>query len=291
MRLFMPLALGLSLALGAQPATAAAPKVWTQEWAVMTRPDVHVGVDDAHVRVHAGPTGRVSARVEYSFRRWGVMIGSAEPVVVFERKGDHLWITAHDPKGIGVIGGFEEQMTVDVTVPGDVQLSVRSGDGAIDCDPLSGLLTFETGDGAVRGHGLKGEIEVSTGDGRVILDDLEGKLRARSGDGRLGITGRFDALDLGTADGRIDATARKGSKVASGWNLQTGDGSVTLRIPHDLAALLDARTRDGHINVQLPISVAGRADTRILTGELNGGGLPLRVHTGDGSITLALSEL
>ncbi len=290
MRHLSILALGLGLALSPQPA-AAAPRSWTQEWDVTTRPDVHVGVDDAHVRIHAGPKGHVSARVEYSLKRWGVVFGVTEPVVVFERKGDHLWINARDPKGLGVIGGIEETMTVDVTVPGDVQLSVRSGDGSIDCEPVGGLLTFVTGDGAVRGHGLRGEVEVSTGDGRVILDDLEGRLRARSGDGRLGVSGRFDALDLGTADGRIDATARKGSKVTTGWNVQAGDGSVTLRIPQDLAALLDVQTRDGHINVQLPISVAGRTDSRSLIGELNGGGPPLRVHTGDGSITLALSEL
>src|SRR5262249_25335852 len=163
-------------------------------------------------------------------------------------------------------------------------------DGSVDCEPLQGRFTFVTGDGAVRAHGLMGECEVSTGDGRVILDDMDGKLRARTGDGHITASGRFEALDLSTGDGRVDATARPGSQLAQGWSLESGDGAVVLRVPHDIEALLDARTRDGHINVQLPITVSGRLNGRELVGELNGGGAPLRVRTSDGSITLALSD-
>lgn len=281
--------LALTLAAAAAP-VAAAPKTWDQDWDVTARPDVHVIADDAHVRVHAGPPGHVKAHVEYELKHWGLVFGLSDPVVVFERKNDHLWINVRDPKGVGVIGGFDEHTLVEVTVPAEVVLSVRTGDGAIDCEPLTGQFTFESGDGAVRAHGLKGDIEVSSGDGRVILDDLDGRLRARSGDGRITAAGRFDALDLGTADGRVEATARKGSRVTTPWSIQTGDGSVSLRIPDDTAALLDARTRDGRIHVELPITLEGRTDRRTLVGELNGGGPPLRVRTGDGSITLGLSQ-
>ena len=289
--------LGLSLVFTATTALAGSkmwtggpPKTWDETWAVTTRPDVHVIADDAHVRFHAGPAGKVTAHLVYELKRWGLVIGANEPNVVFEHKGDEIWITARDPKGIGVIGGVYENFTVDVTVPNQVTLSARTGDGAVDCEPLVGKFTFETGDGAVRAHGLKGDFDISTGDGRVVLDELDGSLRARTGDGHVTASGRFDALDLSTGDGRVDATARTGSKMARGWNLQTGDGAVTLRMPHDIAALLDARTRDGHINMQLPITVSGRGSHRQLVGELNGGGPPIRIRTGDGGITLALSD-
>lgn len=273
----------------AQPALAS-PHVWDQRWDVTGRPDVHVVAEDAHVRIHAGPAGRVSAHVEYELKRWGVIFGSSEPVVVFERKDDQIWIRLHDPKCIGVIGGVDEHFVADVTVPDGVQLAVRTHDGATDCEPLTGRFTFEAGDGAVRAHGLKGDIVVSAADGRVTLDDIDGRLRAHTQDGHLSAAGRFDALDLATADGRLDAFAGAGSRLATAWSVETGDGSVSLRIPHDLAALLDARTRDGHINVELPIEVRGRLVHRELVGELNGGGPALRVRTGDGSITLALSD-
>lgn len=279
----------LGLVLCAAPAHAA-PQVWDQSWTVSGIPDVHVNADDAHVRILAGPAGKVSAHIQFEIKRWGILIGVAEPTVVFERKGDQIWITARDPKSLGVIGGIDEQFRVDVTVPSEVTLSVKTDDGAMDCEPISGRLTFVTGDGAVRAHGLKGDIDISSGDGRVILDDIDGRLRGRTGDGRIGVTGRFDVLDLATGDGRIEATARRGSKMVTAWSLESGDGSVTLRIPNDLATLLDARTRDGRLNIQLPIDVANRPKRNQLVGELNGGGPPLRIRTADGSITLGVSE-
>jgi hypothetical protein len=281
--------LGLGLALAAAPAQAA-PKIWDQTWTVTTQADVHVVADDAHIRVHAGPPGQVKVHVEYELKHWGVVMGGGESNVVFERKNDQIWISLHDPKSIGVVGGIDERFVADVTVPSPVLLAVRTGDGAIDCEPMKGRLQLESGDGAIRARGLSGDIEVHSGDGRVTLDDLDGRLIARTRDGRLTASGRFDGLDLGAGDGAVDAFVRPGSQPASSWSVETGDGSVRLRIPHDINTLLDARTRDGHINVQLPIPLQGRLDRRELIGELNNGGPSLRVRTRDGSITLALSD-
>ena len=280
-----------SIGLALIAATAhAGPKVWDQTWNLTTEADVHVIAGDAHVRVHAGPPGQVKVHVEYDLRHWGVVMGGGEPAVVFEHKNDQIWITLHDPKTIGVIGGIDERFVADITVPSPVQLAVRTGDGAIDCEPVNGRLLLESGDGAIRAKGLKGDIEVHSGDGRVTLGDLDGHLRARTRDGHLTASGRFDELDLGAGDGAVEAFVQPGSQPASGWNVETGDGSVSLRIPHDLNTLLDARTRDGHINMNLPITVQGRLDRRELIGELNNGGPSLRIRTGDGSITLGLSD-
>ena len=255
----------LGLALLAASAHAG-PKTWDQTWGLTSQADVHVISGDAHVRVHTGPAGQVKVHVEYDLKHWGMIMGG-EPVVVFEHKDDQIWITMHDPK-IGVIGGVDVRFVADVTVPPTVQLAVRTGDGAIDCEPLNGQVQLESGDGAIRAHGLKGDIDVHSGDGRVTLDEL----------------------DLGAGDGHVDAIVAPGSQPTSEWNLETGDGAVSLRIPHDINTLLDARTKDGHINVSLPIPVQGRLDHKELIGELNNGGPTLRIRTGDGSITLALSD-
>jgi hypothetical protein len=279
----------LALALTAT-AVQAAPRIWDQTWVVTTQPDVQVVAQDAHIRIHAGSPGQVKVHVEYELKHWGVVMGGGEPAVVFEHRGDQITITLNDPRSIGVIGGIDERFVADVTVPSPVHLAVRTKDGAIDCEPVSGQLQFESGDGAIRARGLKGDLEVRSGDGRVTLDDVDGHLRARTRDGHLSASGRFDELDLGAGDGRVDALVRPGSQPESAWNVETGDGSVSVRIPHDINTLLDARTKDGHINVQLPISLQGRLDRRELIGELNNGGPSLRIRTGDGSITLALSD-
>jgi hypothetical protein len=288
MRLTLSASLALACLAAAAPGTAA-PKVWTQDWSVGTRPVVRVRVDDAHVRVHRGPDGRVSTRVEYELRSRGMVFGVSTPTVVFERSGNTIRIQARDPHGRGVVGVMDERYTVDVTVPREVELELQSTDGALDCDSLRGRFQFETTDGAVRAHGLVGDVMVVTQDGRVILDELDGTLRVRTGDGRLTTAGRFDAVDVRSSDGRLDVQARKGSKLRVPWSLESRDGAVSLRIPIDLSALLDARTRDGALRVNLPIPVDGR-ERNTLVGQLNDGGPPLRLRTQDGSITLGLSE-
>jgi hypothetical protein len=217
------------------------------------------------------------------------VFGATSPAVVFERSGNTIRIQARDARGVGVVGMMDERFTVDVTVPREVELEVRSTDGALDCDSLSGRFQFETSDGAVRAHGLDGDVTVNTSDGRVILDELDGALRVRLTDGHLTAAGRFDALDVRSSDGRLDVQARKGSKLKEPWSLESRDGAVSLRIPIDLAAMLDARTRDGRLRVNLPIPASGM-DRNAIVGELNGGGALLRLRTQDGSITLGLSE-
>ena len=114
-------------------------------------------------------------------------------------------------------------------------------------------------------------------------------MRAHSGDGHIRTNGRFDVLDISTGDGRIEARALAGSTVNSNWRLRTGDGSVTLQVPQNLAADVDLHTNDGHITVELPVSIEGLGEAKNIRGKINGGGNLVTIHTGDGSIRLEKS--
>jgi hypothetical protein len=74
-----------------------------------------------------------------------------------------------------------------------------------------------------------------------------------------------------------------GSRVLQPWHLQTRDGSVALGLPRDLGAHIDASTRDGHVHSTIPL--LGLRSSRA-EGDINGGGPPIVVRTGDGSIQL-----
>ena len=67
------------------------------------------------------------------------------------------------------------------------------------------------------------------------------------------------------------------------WHLQTGDGSVALALPRDLGAHVDARTGDGSVRSTIPLMQHGSSRAE---GDINGGGPPIVVRTGDGSIHL-----
>ncbi|HXT26936.1 MAG TPA: DUF4097 family beta strand repeat-containing protein, partial [Candidatus Eisenbacteria bacterium] len=110
---------------------------------------------------------------------------------------------------------------------------------------------------------------------------------ANTGDGHVTVEGRFDSLNIKTGDGSITARAGAGSKLASGWTIHTGDGSVDMSIPGDLQANIEASTNDGRISLGIPVTVEGTFSTSKISGKMNGGGQPLTIHTGDGSIHLS----
>src|SRR5262249_21320959 len=96
--------------------------------------------------------------------------------------------------------------------------------------------------------------------------------------------GRFDSLNLKTNDGSIDVRALKGSRMSTSWNFRSGDGSITLRLPDNFQADLDAHAGDGGIDTNFSIVTSGKIGRSELRGKLNGGGSLLTARTGDGAI-------
>jgi len=143
---------------------------------------------------------------------------------------------------------------------------------------------IHTGDGRILAQGLEGEIHLSTSDGSIEADSVDGILEAKTGDGHIRASGRWDRIDLRTDDGSIEAEARAGSKMASGWQVHTEDGHVTLRLPETFAAELDAHTGGGKVTVDFPVTNSGSSEGSAVRGRLNGGGATLMVRTGDGPI-------
>ncbi len=284
----LPLAVLALLAVVAAPAAA---REWTRTYEVQGRPHVRITTDDFRVEVHTRPSGPVEFRVVYEIHKVGwVSTNPHEPRVDFERTGDEISLEAREPNVIAVFASVQTKSFIELTVPVDADVSVRTGDGAIVCDPLKGNTTLESGDGRIHATGLTGTTVLRSGDGTIEAFDLSGALTARSGDGRIDVDGRFDRLDVNSGDGRVRVVARPGSQVGAGWNLETRDGSLSLRFPRDLKAFLDARTGDGRLLVDLPITLSGSSRRHELAGQLNGGGGPLRMRTADGTLSIAAAD-
>ncbi len=58
------------------------------------------------------------------------------------------------------------------------------------------------------------------------------------------------------------------------------------RYLEQLQANIDASTQDGHISLDIPVTVEGTFSSSRINGKMNGGGTPIIVRTGDGSIHL-----
>jgi len=241
---------------------------WTKTFAIAGKPDLRVDTNDASVHIDAWDSNTIEARVVARGYRLGVA-KTAEPGGVRVRDqqtGNHVELDVHVPQISWSIGINARWVRIELKVPRDGSFDIRTRDGSIEAT------------------GVKGDVRLSSGDGHIEADQLEEALHAHSGDGHMRIRGRFEELSLETGDGHIDAEVNPGSRIATAWMLHTGDGSVKLRLPQDFAADLEAHTGDGRVTVDFPVTLSGTISKSDVRGKMNGGGPPLRIHTGDGSI-------
>jgi hypothetical protein len=240
---------------------------WNKTYNLTGTPDLKVTTSDASLQVSTWDQNKIEAHVITE----GYKIGDNGLHITERQTGNTVEIEVRYPHDIHFGWNFRRGVRIEIHMP------------------KNGNANLRTGDGSVRLAGLRGNMDISTGDGAVEVTDVDGVLHAHTGDGHISAAGRFDDLALDTGDGRIDATALPNSKLSTDWRINTGDGSVSLRVPETLAADVELHTSDGHIDFDLPITTSGRFRSNTINGKMNGGGRMLSVHTGDGSIRLARS--
>jgi hypothetical protein len=282
MRASSPL-LWLSLVASTGLTTAASAETtgrWEQTYHVHHRPSVEIITDDGEVVVRTWDRPEVTVRVSTV----GWRIGSGGVEVDGAQGGDEVHVQARTPHWEFMLSPRHRTLRIEVWTPEASDLDLKTGDGDVSVPAMRGRVGVRTGDGSITVEGAHGELRLWSGDGRIVGRSLDGTLDGHSGDGSINVDGRFDALTLGSGDGSITAEVMPGSRLASGASASTGDGRLTVRLPADLKADLDAHTGDGAIDVDLPITVAGRVNRNHVHGSLNGGGPLLRLRSGDGSI-------
>jgi hypothetical protein len=262
-------------------------KVWKDHWDIAGRPSVHIRTGDANVTIHTKDGAGVSVEVKELGSQKGLFVGDRDPEVEFARRGQEIEISAVMR---GIVGGIvfsDYKLDVQVWVPRQSDLDIRTKDGDVTLGPLAGRIGVNTSDGDISALGLRGEITMASSDGDIEAGDLDGKLRLRTSDGDGSVAGRFDMLAVRSSDGDLDVTAIKGSALVEPWSLESSDGRIGLRVPADLKATLDARSRDGALDVDLPVQIQGRIHRNRLQGDLNGGGPLLTLRSSDGAIRIS----
>lgn len=240
---------------------------WSKTYNISGRPDLRVETSDANIRVDTWNQNTIEATVistRYKIGEGGLQIDQRQ-------NGDSVEITVRYP---------HHGLTFDI------------GSHRVDINihmPREGKVDLHTGDGKIEISNFKGEMNLRSGDGSQSIQGVDGRLHASTGDGHITADGRFDELELKTGDGRVDARAAAGSAMAGEWRVETGDGSVTLEVPADLAADVALRTGDGHIDLDMPVMTEGKLKQNEVHGKLNGGGKLMTIQTGDGSIHLRKS--
>src|SRR6266581_4447777 len=242
-------------ALLAACAVAARAEEVTKSFVVSGRANVRVETNDGSVRVTTGDSKQVEFRVEYQGYEMGRNLR-----IDTHQDGDRVEVVAKTTARFKAVGHWclfcvdsNAKLHIEVRMPREGDLQVDTGDGSVQAESISGTVHVHTGDGAVKANSLSGNI------------------------------------DLHTSDGSVNTRVLPGSKMVTSWTIRTGDGSVDLVLPPDFQTNIDASTGDGHISLGIPVTIEGTFKNSEMHGKMNGGGQPLTIHTGDGSIRLSKS--
>jgi len=217
--------------------------------------------------------------------------------VAVKQDGNRIVVEAPEPKDapdLIHIGPFRSaSVSLVVTVPRKTNVTARTGDGSISVSDLSGIVDLSSGDGSIEARHIEGDLRIRTGDGAIDIVDAAGRVEANSGDGSVDLSGRLEALDVRTGDGSVIVDLFDGGVLKTDSEVNTGDGSITVRLPASFDAELEAHTGDGGVHVSgVPAeavtddrSSGERRDS--LRATLGKGGRMLRLRSGDGSINVS----
>jgi hypothetical protein len=185
---------------------------------------------------------RVVATAETEDRARQIVSG-----VRIQPSGDR--IEADGPAGLGRRESWH--VSYELTVPAQMNLSLKSVNGGL----------------AVRN--VEGRIEFTTTNGGVRLRNVNGDVRGR------------------TTNGGVDIELDGAMWQGEGLDVQTSNGGVRLSVPENYSARLEASTNNGGLNSDFPVTAVGPGRRpREIEATLGGGGAPIRVRTSNGGVKI-----
>lgn len=266
----------------------------TRRFTVTGTPRVTLDTFNGAIEVHSWDRAEVEVVIDKQAQDDALL----EQIVVEQtQEGDAVTLRVTGParaehSGIVLGVSMSPRAVLRVSLPKAATLELKSGDGSITVEDITGSLTLQSGDGSIVGARLSGDVRARTDDGSIRMREVTGKVDVETLDGSIVVNGTLTHVRAVTGDGSVRVGADRGSVLGDDWNLETGDGSVQVRLPEGLEAVIDASTSDGVIRSSYAGLTAPSRDAedgdrdnrRELRATLGAGGRTLRVRTGDGSI-------
>jgi len=194
-------------------------------------------------------------------------IGDIDGKVQAETSGGHI--------SLGKIGGPVE---------------ARTAGGHIDLASAKGNAALHTAGGHIQCGDVNGNVDIRTAGGGISIGKVSGKVEAYTAGGSIQIDGAGDAVQAKTSGGSI--RARITGQPTADSAFETIGGGITLDLPSDIRANLDARGNhySGRIHSDFPITMQTAADGE-LKGPINGGGPAIVIRDRVGSIQIRKGSL
>ncbi|MFO7256516.1 MAG: DUF4097 family beta strand repeat-containing protein [Bacteroidota bacterium] len=219
--------------------------------------------------------------------------------ITIDKSGNTIYARAERENSIsGWFGNNHASISFVVYTPREVSCSLSTSGGSIEISGVRGGQKLETSGGSVRIEDIRGQTDARTSGGSIKINGYSGTLTAHTSGGSIDLANSQGDLKVNTSGGSIDITNVTGAveastsgggiradvtKLEKHLKLRTSGGSITAVIPQGLG--LDLDLRGSRVNSRL-VNFNGEADKDRIRGAMNGGGIPVVMHTSGGSINL-----
>src|ERR1700722_4900997 len=281
--------------------------------------DVNTGVGDIETQDIGGTASLVTEGGNIRTGRIGLIgfrnAAQGHPIAKLSTQGGHIQVQ-------DITGNLDAFTAGGHIVAGNISgdAVLRSGGGHIRAGQISGRAQLETDGGNITLKQAGSFVSVRTGGGQIDFGEVRGSVRAQTGGGGIRIitvsgpkevesdggsiclTHVAGSVQAATAGGTIqawinpDATSSGGKVSLPGASqLSSGAGDITVFLPRNLAANIDALVENGGLSridadpaLFLSIQPTGNRGAGAVraTGALNGGGEVLKLRTTVGKIRL-----
>jgi hypothetical protein len=212
---------------------------------VAGRPQITLSTFDGAIEVRTWEQPEVLVEIEKRALDKD-LIGDIE--VRTEQDGSQITVEVRMKSGSSA-WGLHRSARLKVSLPASSDLTAKTGDGAIDVERVSGRIDLRSGDGAIRGQELSGDVTARTGDGSIRLDRIDGRLDLDTGDGSIVAAGTFTRLRVRSGDGSVRIHVERGSTALEDWDVvdrrRAGDNRSSRKVRRRVGCAHRRRPRLG----------------------------------------------
>jgi hypothetical protein len=201
--------------------------------------------------------------------------------------GDQQFTTSGGSLHVDNVGGKIDGRTSGGSIQlvnsrDDIELTTSGG--SIDARNSEGKIRLTTSGGSLSLKDLKGDIKATTSGGSVNGRNVSGELITHTSGGGIHLSDMSCSLEASNSGGGIDIEMKELGKYVK---ISNSGGGVDLKLPKNKGVDLDLS--GGRIKTDQLGNFDGKIEDDSVQGKLNGGGVPVRVRSSSGRISLTFN--
>ena len=261
-------------------AAQAAEKRLDRSFSVAAGGRLTIEADGADLRVTGSGGNQVVVHILMtgSERTLGRMTLSAE-----QSGNDVAVVTKHDSgKWTDWFGGWNIDAKVEVQVPREYNIDIRTSGGDMTVGQLQGSARAKTSGGDIRVTDVRGPVDMATSGGDVRVEQIDGQTRLSTSGGDVEIVRLNGDLDAKTSGGYIHLDDVVGKVLA-----RTSSGNVIAR---NVRGDSELRTSGGDIRATIDGKITAHTSGGDVTAELVGQNRGISVTSSGGDLTVRVPK-